>query len=764
ADDYFVFIPDSNTAPGGPLEQLVSSTGAGNAFEPAPDPDTNTDNDDSGTRDVPNGGFASQAVTLSANSEPGSEDPTLSGTPGFDGTLVNGQPHDDADSNLTVDFGFTPSMTLGSVVFQDNDDNGVQDTTDPGIENATVQLFDDAGNEIPVGPDGILGTADDAPGGVTSNATGEYNFSGLASGNYVVRVTPPAAYAPSADQIADPNTDINLDSNIDTNRTPPAGSYESGVVTLTPTTEPSGALENDPDGVVEVDPSGTQDNNANLTIDFGFVLPVSIGSYIWEDSNINGIQDPGESAIVAATVELLDENGDPVTDLAGNLVAAVPSSATGEYFFDNLPPGQYKVRVTPLDPSFVPSPAQTAAGDVDTENDSNINGAAIVPAGTFESGVFTLTPGSEPIEGAGVGDDQDDAAIAADDAGNMTVDFGFYRPVSLGSTLWEDTDASGTQDAGEPAIVAAEVTLLNADGTLYDSDPVAPGIQSLTDITDADGQYNFNAIPEGDYRVQVDLSTATNANAAVLVATPAQVADPDAVGPGQDNNTDSNIDTGAPGHNPAAQIYQSGVVTLAAGTEPSGETDPIGAGGADQPNQGLVPANQPDSSGNMTVDFGFIEGVSLGSTVWLDSNADGTQDAAEPAIVGATVTLLNADGTVYDSDPVTPGIQAVTDTTDAEGQYNFNGIPEGDYRVQVDLSTTTSQPAGSLIPTASQVADPDAAGDDNTDTNIDVAFDTDTSDDIYTSGVVSLSIGGEPVGETDPIGAGGADQPGQSAA
>ncbi|MGH1542561.1 MAG: SdrD B-like domain-containing protein, partial [Arenicella sp.] len=337
-------------------------------------------------------------------------------------------------------------------------------------------------------------------------------------------------------------------------------------------------------------------------------------------------------------------------------------------------------------------------------------------------------------------------------------DFGFIEPVSLGSLVWLDSDADGVQDSAEPAIVGATVTLLNADGTVFDNDPVAAGVQSLTDVTDAAGLYNFNDLPEGDYRVQVDLNTTTSHTGGYLDMTPTQVADPDAAGPGQDNNTDSNVDNAAPGHNPAGNIYQSGVVTLSVGGEPSSETDTI-AGGADQPNQ---TAAQPDNSGNMTVDFGFIQPVSLGSTIWQDLNGDGTQDAAEPGITGATITLLNPDGTVFDSDPNTAGIQSLTDTTDGDGQYNFDGLPPGDYRVQVDLSTVAG--GSDLFVSPVQVADPDAAGpgqDNNTDSNVDLAFDANLTDQIHTSGVITLSSGLEPTAETDPIGAGGPDQPNQ---
>ena len=54
-----------------------------------------------------------------------------------------------------------------------------------------MQLYSSNGTEINVGPDGILGTTDDAAGGVTTGAGGTYLFSGLPAGDYIVRVTHP---------------------------------------------------------------------------------------------------------------------------------------------------------------------------------------------------------------------------------------------------------------------------------------------------------------------------------------------------------------------------------------------------------------------------------------------------------------------------------------------------------------------------------------------------------------------------------------------
>lgn len=92
AGDYCVSIPASAFTD--PLAGRVSSRGDSGAFEPAPDPDGDVDNDDNGT-ERSNGAVASAVVSLTAESEPTGETPDNT-TAGLD-----------TNDNLTVDFGFT---------------------------------------------------------------------------------------------------------------------------------------------------------------------------------------------------------------------------------------------------------------------------------------------------------------------------------------------------------------------------------------------------------------------------------------------------------------------------------------------------------------------------------------------------------------------------------------------------------------------------------------------------------------------------------
>jgi hypothetical protein len=111
----------------------------------------------------------------------------------------------------------------------------------------------------------------------------------------------------------------------------------------------------------------------------------SIEAVFWIDDNGNGQLDEGEEPIAGETVELLDEEGNPVqcpdneqqnrTTDADQPACVAITDPNGRYRFDNLPAGKYKLRFTLPDDKveegyvFVTDGAQqsnTITVDVDT--------------------------------------------------------------------------------------------------------------------------------------------------------------------------------------------------------------------------------------------------------------------------------------------------------------------------------------------------------------------------------------------------------------
>jgi len=210
-------------------------------------------------------GILSNSITIGAGvSEPvGESDLSASG---------QGSP--DGFADMTVDFGFY-RLCVGNVVFNDmgagaNRDNGLFDSGEIGRPNVRVRIYNSAGTtEIPVGADGILGTADDGANGVLTNASGNYQLCGLAPGSYRGTVTQ-AGPVSSTPTDATPNNNEDSDDNGGPAGSAigsiPAGTIVSSAITLTPGA--AGALSNN----TVVNATGV---TTDPTLDFGLVVPPS---------------------------------------------------------------------------------------------------------------------------------------------------------------------------------------------------------------------------------------------------------------------------------------------------------------------------------------------------------------------------------------------------------------------------------------------------------------------------------------------------------
>ena len=189
--DYVVAIPSVEFTTGNTLVGYWSSatTRAANGAiseTTAALANSDIDSDDNGTLRTSGllaGAVASSVITLG----PGATEPT--GETDLDATLPgNRQGQPDTQANMTVDFGFY-TTTLGNLVWNDLDNSGLLDGAEVGIDGVNVELWSgDGSTEINVGPDGVLGTTGDAPGGMLTSGGGLYTFSGLPAGNYIVRL------------------------------------------------------------------------------------------------------------------------------------------------------------------------------------------------------------------------------------------------------------------------------------------------------------------------------------------------------------------------------------------------------------------------------------------------------------------------------------------------------------------------------------------------------------------------------------------------
>lgn len=228
----------------------------------------------------------------------------------FTGTTAYAVARARAESNLTASidrtgpppspvpapsYGFRPTRAFGDTVFFDVNGDGVQDAGEVGIAGVVVSLYEDTDG------DGIIDAGEPLLGSVTTDAAGQYLFSGLVNGDYIVSVIAPAGYS-----FTGPGSDSDGTS---------AGIQKG--VTL----------------------AGTN----VLTIDYGFQAdtPRSLSGTVWDDLNGNGVIDASESGIEGVTLDVLFE---------GAVVATLTTDANGGYTLDGLAapddPDDYVVRVT----------------------------------------------------------------------------------------------------------------------------------------------------------------------------------------------------------------------------------------------------------------------------------------------------------------------------------------------------------------------------------------------------------------------------------
>jgi len=542
--NYTVHIPASEFAPGEPLAPFHSSTGATSGI----------DSQDNGVDepDLAANGISSAVFSL----QPGSP------TGGASVDNVTATTH-----NPTLDFGFY-TLSLGNLVWYDTNNNGVLDGAESGISNVTVNLYRDSNN------DGIPDGA--AIATTVTNGTGHYLFTGLSADTYIVEIVPPAGHISSTGTTGsatgsyEPAPDPDNDVDSDDNGTTSGAVIRSAPVTLTAGGEPTG----EPAIPTLTDPA--PDASSNLTVDFGLFRPLRLGNLVWNDVNNNGLVDGGETGIGGVTVELLDSTN--------TVIATTTTDANGNYLFDNLIPGDYIVRIPasnfaaggPLE-DWVSSTGTNgsatglyeAAPDPDNDVDNDDNGS--FNSGAVVSAPITLSLNGEP-----------DTAVDGDDTyGNMTVDFGFFEPASLGDYVWYDTTLNGVQDAGESGVPGVTVTLHNA----ADDSVVA------TTTTDANGAYLFDNLIPGTYYVVFSNLPAGYA----LVS--------------NDLGGDDALDS-----DPDPFSGRTGNYTLVPGQhEPTVDA-------------GITPSNQ----------------LRLGNLIWADYNDNGVVDPGEPGIPGVTVELLDA--------------------------------------------------------------------------------------------------------------------------
>lgn len=519
----------------------------------------------------------------------------------------------------------------------------------------------------------------------TTDAMGRYKFTGLPPGTYGVKFTLPPTYefSPVYEVVSSPGG--------------PAITQLDAV--SSPIVVVSGAGPRE--GYIPAQELRAGANST--TFDAGMYIPVIVGGTVFDDKNANGIQDSGEPGLPGAKIT--------ATNTLTGESTTVFSNSTGGYSV-SLMPGGYIAKIVPPSPDFVLSPLSIPG----TANGNDFN----------------------PITNT-----TQEKLLRSGESGLGSFDAGFYSPVTIESTVWNDVNANGIFDQGEVGYTGAMTVTLYAVGST---------VPFKSTATTANGYFKFVDIPPGAYEIVFSQPTAGSSftlqnagnndlkdsdvdpntgRAPLTVVSGVDISDITAgitslpsIGPVkvfEDDDGDGILDPDEKGlpnvlvtlyncvtNSPVATVLTDangtysfvglnpGTYYISVDKDPDFKFSPVVVGGnqvsssVDSPLSNKSPCITLTTGKNdKTLLCGMYEPANTGNKVWNDLNGDGIQQSDEPGIVDVTVRLYDKDGVVVGDT-----------TTDVDGLYSFLDLSPGNYSVKFILPERfifTVQPKSSFV-------------------------------------------------------------------
>ena len=180
-------------------------------------------------------------------------------------------------------------------------------------------------------------------------------------------------------------------------------------------------------------------------------------------------------------VKLLDAEGHPVLNSDGEETVAVTDSY-GNYAFNELPLGSYKVQVVPGEATVLGHPHDLATHVLTYAYGSSHSRAEVGKGRLVTPVPIELTAGSPMVR---------------------DVDFAFVKPMSVGGRVYINENENGVQDNDEPGVAGIEISLRGEDVSIVavhsDGSPVGPV------VTDSEGNYRFDNVLPGFISFVYDL-------------------------------------------------------------------------------------------------------------------------------------------------------------------------------------------------------------------------------------------------------------------
>lgn len=606
--------------------------------------------------------------------------------------LINFDPTITAE-NLTFDAGIYRKGQIGNYVWNDADQDGIQDAGETGINGVHVSLKRTSDNvEV-----ANTTTANNASGG---GKDGEYVFTEVDPGNYYIEF-----------------------SNYKEN-----GNDVYAVSTINATTDDS-----DSDAVT-IDVLSSKITNViltsdetDLTFDVG-LHKGALGDQVWLDVDADGVKEAGDNGISGITVNLYKDAGAGY----GAIVATTTTNDSGNYYFYNLDPAKYKVEVQRGSyDAFTLKNNAAYKDDLDSDGEYALktDAAATITNIVLGIGEFDKSNDVGLYKFAKIGDK---VWNDKNHDGQQNTDFGgVAEPGINGVTV----TLTGTTKAGAPVSLSQVTSTLSGVVGSYLFNTLDPGDYTVTfpsingyartvsnsgnDSTDSDastvvgvneGKTGAYSVTSGGSNLTVDAGYfKARIGNYVWIDTNGDGLQNEAAANGLNgitvelyqNDTNNKIDTtttksvgGATGYyyfenldagNYYVKVVESGNYHRTLQTQ-GADTD-IDSN-VDQATGFSSLITLTDGQENYSIDAGLYSYATIGDYVWVDKDYDGVQDNDEVGVNGVTVTLLHADNTTVLDGTGAPCVTTTATHNGTDGYYQFASvvpIPTNDYKIRITL-------------------------------------------------------------------------------